>query len=184
MTPEKEVDENKDLSTMMTTLYGTVEYEAEVTGGGGGGGGSVFNHYDTEQVVHEGGVCIEVNSINFVDQSGEELISKYQKELNWTLKQLQMKGGSSGNKQNQDQEDDDDDYDDDCKSYAYQACASLEASNVEEWLEIISKIPQVCGIRQIISYKPSWPRNDNLDELLNNTMIGNEGTDCWVNIIV
>ena len=50
----------------------------------------------------------------------------------------------------------------------YQACASLEASNVEEWLEIISKIPQVCGIRQIISYKPSWPRNDNLGELLNN----------------
>ena len=129
MTPEKEEGGNKDLSTMMTTvsghdknssfppnfptLYGTVEYEAEVTGGGDGGGGdggggSVFNHYDTVQVVHEGGVCIEVNSINFVDQSGEELISKYQKELNWTLKQLQMKGGSSGNKQNQDQDQDDD----------------------------------------------------------------------------
>jgi predicted TIM-barrel fold metal-dependent hydrolase len=175
MTPEKE-EEGEDISTTTVSghdnssfppnfpnLYGKAEYEAEIIGGGGGGG--VSNYNDNVQVVHEGGVCIEVNSINFVDQSGEELISMYQKELNWTLKQFQTKGSSSSNKQNQDQDEDDGD----CKLYMYQACASLEASNVKEWLEILSKIPtQVCGIRQIINYKPSWPRNDNLGELLNN----------------
>ena len=119
-------DENILFSPNGSPLYGKVEYEAEIGA--------------SENVVHEGGVYIEANSVCFVDTAGEELLAKYQKELNWTLHVLGKH--------------------DESKSYMYQACAALEAPNSKEWLTMLSKIPEVCGIRQIINYKPSWPRND------------------------
>jgi len=127
-------DENILFSPNGSPLYGKVEYEAEIGA--------------SENVVHEGGVYIEANSVCFVDTAGEELLAKYQKELNWTLHVLGKH--------------------DESKSYMYQACAALEAPNSKEWLTMLSKIPEVCGIRQIINYKPSWPRNDRLGELLAN----------------
>lgn len=136
-----------------SNLYGRTEYEGDVVNGNSNACCSSSEDKPTTTVVHEGGICIEANSVCFVDRPGSELTPKYRQELDWTLDQLENNDSSK-------------------KTYRFIACASLESPGIDSWLaEITSKQLQqggdmLCGIRQILNYQPSWPRNDSLGELL------------------
>ena len=119
-------------------LYGKLEYEKE---------------YDSakKSFTHVGGVFIEANSVCFVDKPGSEIAHLYKKELKWVRETLGTSSSETGG-----------------SKYLYIASASLEDPNVGDYLKELADIPEVVGIRQIINFKPSWPRNDKLGELLEN----------------
>jgi predicted TIM-barrel fold metal-dependent hydrolase len=119
-------------------LYGKVEYEREYKSG-------------AESFEHVGGVFIEANSVCFVGKTGEEITHLYKAEMKWVQDTLCPPNSGA-----------------DKAKYLYVASASLEDPQVGEYLKEFASIPSVVGIRQIINFKPSWPRNDTLGELLDN----------------
>ena len=162
-----------------SNLYGRTEYEGEVVNGNSNDNATANaccwsgENKTTTTVVHEGGICIEADSVCFVDRPGSELTPKYRQELDWTLDQLENNNSNNTDHSQKQQES--------CnnnttsgpskKTYGFLACASLESPGIDSWLaEIASKRQQggvpLCGIRQILNYQPSWPRNDSLGELL------------------
>ena len=50
--------------------------------------------------------------------------------------------------------------------YQIVATGSLESPNWPSLFAQLQKIPNVCGIRQILNHEPSWPRNHRLGNLL------------------
>lgn len=95
---------------------------------------------------HSGGVLVEAVSVCHLGVVGDKFTSECLAETNWASKQLR----NSSN------------------SYVIVSSASLEDSNAGKSLAKLSENPLVKGIRQIINYEPSWPRNSELGDLLCN----------------
>eukprot|EP01060_Flectonema_neradi_P013287 TRINITY_DN20034_c0_g1_i1.p1 TRINITY_DN20034_c0_g1~~TRINITY_DN20034_c0_g1_i1.p1 ORF type:complete len:307 (+),score=51.33 TRINITY_DN20034_c0_g1_i1:52-972(+) len=90
---------------------------------------------------HSGGVFIEAMSVCFKDKNPEQLNECCKEEGKWVIEQL-----STSNKR-----------------YHVVLSACLEADNVEETLKDLKRLEtptvKVVGIRQILNFEPSWPRN-------------------------
>jgi predicted TIM-barrel fold metal-dependent hydrolase len=95
---------------------------------------------------HSGGAMVEAVSACHQGLFGEKFINECLAETNWASKQL---SNSS-------------------ISYAIVSSASLEDNNSSKTLAKLSKNRLVKGIRQILNYEPSWPRNSELGDLLRN----------------
>ena len=95
---------------------------------------------------HSGGVLVEAVSVCHLGVVGDKFTSECLAETNWATKQLRNTSNS----------------------YAIVSSASLEDSNSGKTLAKLSENPLVKGIRQIINYEPSWPRNSELGDLLCN----------------
>jgi len=96
---------------------------------------------------HTGGVFLEAMSVCFVDTKGEDMADKYLEEQKYAATQLR------GEEKRQ---------------YVLVVAASLEAPNAREVLQALAKDNGTVGIRQILNHEPSWPRNANLGNLLDN----------------
>eukprot|EP00944_MAST-04C_sp_MAST-4C-sp1_P000289 g289.t1 len=116
-------------------IYGSKEYESEF---------SVSE--DQCKIVHKGGVFIEALSVCYPDsmKAGPELDALYRKELTWAKKTLV--GDSK-------------------KVYVFVPSASLENANILEYIKELKETYLVRGIRQIVNFEPSWPRNKVLGNL-------------------
>lgn len=95
---------------------------------------------------HSGGVLVEAVSVCHPGLTGDKFTSACLAETNWAFKQLRNTSNS----------------------YAIVSSASLEDSNSGKTLARLSENRLVKGIRQIINYEPSWPRNSELGDLLSN----------------
>ena len=99
-------------------------------------------------VIHEGGIFLEAMSVCFPNTAaGAELVDLYRKELTWAKKTL---------------------IGDSKKKYLFIPSASLEDPNIIEYLTELKNTYLVRGIRQIVNYEPSWPRNEMLGNLFDN----------------
>jgi len=93
---------------------------------------------------HTGGAFIEATSCCFGATPGSEI--DYLMERDWVLNDLSHSS----------------------RVYVLVCGASLEAKDAADVLAKLSRSPIVRGIRQVVNYKPSWPRNDNTGNLLTN----------------
>jgi len=113
--------------------------------------GTTYNctHYEADMdsvkgFRHTGGAFVEATSCGFPDTTGE--LIDYVTEREWVGSELSKSS----------------------RVYVLVCGASLEASNANEVLTSHSRNPLVRGIRQVVNYKPSWPRNDKTGNLLTN----------------
>ena len=95
---------------------------------------------------HTGGAFVEAVSVCHVEKTGEEFASTCLTETQWVSSQLSHSG----------------------KNYVIVSSAPLEDSNIANILSHLAEDSKVRGIRQIINYQPSWPRNKKLGDLLGN----------------
>lgn len=93
-----------------------------------------------------GGTWLEAASVCHKHKSGPELTIDCLAEAHWASAQLSRRE----------------------KHYLLIPSAPLEDPAVEATLAELATDGRVRGIRQILNYKPSWPRNDRLGELLDN----------------
>ena len=93
-----------------------------------------------------GGVCVEAISVCHVGREGVEFSSACLSEAQWVLNQLIRSE----------------------RVYWMVASAPLENPNLLQILSALARSPAVCGVRQILNYEPSWPRNKRLGNLLDN----------------
>ena len=101
-------------------------------------------------IKHCGGVYVEAMSVCFPQMSGAELNAKCIEEAQWTVAELGRSSALASN-------------------YVCVFSAALEAPNVQQTLDAIAALPNARGIRQIVNFEPSWPRNGNLGgDLLQN----------------
>ena len=96
---------------------------------------------------HSGGVLVEAVSVCHPGISGEKFTSECLAETNWVSTQLRKASNR----------------------YVIVSSASLEDSNSGKTLAKLSENKLVKGIRQIVNYEPSWPRNSQLGDLLSNS---------------
>ena len=95
---------------------------------------------------HSGGAFVEAVSVCHVGVAGDKFASACLAETSWVSKQL----------------------DNSNKCYIIVSSAVLEDYNSGMILAQLAENPLVRGIRQIINYEPSWPRNEQLGDLLSN----------------
>jgi predicted TIM-barrel fold metal-dependent hydrolase len=95
---------------------------------------------------HSGGAFVEAVSVCHIGVTGDEFASACLAETSWVSKQL----SNSNN------------------CFIIISSASLEDVNAGKILTQLAENPLVRGIRQIINYEPSWPRNEQLGDLLSN----------------
>ena len=95
---------------------------------------------------HSGGAFVEAVSVCHVGVAGDKFASACLAETSWVSKQL----------------------DNSNKCYIIVSSAVLEDYNSGMILAQLAENPLVRGIRQIINYEPSWPRNEQLGDLLGN----------------
>lgn len=93
-----------------------------------------------------GGTFVEAVSVCHLQKTGDELATDCLAEAQWVAEQFQQSQ----------------------KKYALVASAPLEVPHVEEILLQLAANPHVCGVRQILNFEPSWPRNRKLGNLLEN----------------
>lgn len=91
-----------------------------------------------------GGVCVEAMSVCHVGHAGAEFSSACLAEARWVANQLSRSA----------------------RAYWMVASAPLENPDLGQILSALARSPAVCGVRQILNYKPSWPRNKRLGNLL------------------
>eukprot|EP00928_Gymnodinium_smaydae_P088612 TRINITY_DN72679_c0_g1_i1.p1 TRINITY_DN72679_c0_g1~~TRINITY_DN72679_c0_g1_i1.p1 ORF type:complete len:343 (+),score=57.13 TRINITY_DN72679_c0_g1_i1:76-1104(+) len=101
------------------------------------------------ELSHEGGVFLEALSVCHVGMSGPQYSAHCMEEAKFAKYSL----ASSGE-----------------VSYVLVPTCALEQSDAKEQLRELSKEPTMRGIRQILNYEPSWPRNGNLGDLLDNPL--------------
>eukprot|EP00949_MAST-11_sp_MAST-11-sp1_P004572 g4572.t1 len=94
------------------------------------------------QFRHVGGAFVEAMSVCFPSVAGSELQQSCIEEAKWVLTEL------PGPK------------------YVCVASAALEADNVAQVLEFFAQESRIVGVRQILNFEPSHPRNGNLGNLL------------------
>ncbi len=95
---------------------------------------------------HIGGAFVEAVSVCHTQLSGVPFSDACLAETSWVSSQL----GQSG------------------KEYVMVSSAPLEDPNIGHILGKLAEDAKVCGIRQILNNKPSWPRNERLGNLLDN----------------
>ena len=95
---------------------------------------------------HSGGAFIEAVSVCHIGVTGDEFASACLAETSWVSKQF----SNSNN------------------CYIIVSTAPLEDVNAGKILTQLAENPLFRGIRQIINYEPSWPRNNQLGNLLCN----------------
>ena len=95
---------------------------------------------------HNGGAFVEAVSVCHVGKTGDGFAAACLAETNWVSKQL----------------------DNSNKCYIIVSSASLEDNNAGKILAQWAENTLVRGIRQIMNYEPSWPRNEQLGDLLGN----------------
>ena len=93
---------------------------------------------------HIGGTFLETVSICHVHKTGPELSADCLAEASWASQQLR---GSD-------------------KQYVLVPSVPLEAPDVVTTLAELAKDGSVRGVRQILNFEPSWPRNDKSGDLL------------------
>ncbi len=93
-----------------------------------------------------GGVCVEAMSVCHVRHEGAEFSSACLAEARWVSNQLSRSP----------------------RAYWMVASAPLENPDLGQILSALARSPAVCGVRQILNYEPSWPRNKRLGNLLDN----------------
>ncbi len=103
-----------------------------------GAAGSEFEHI--------GGTFLESASVCHLDKSAPELTADCLAEAKWASQQLSQSD----------------------KKYVLIPTAPLEDPDVATTLSELAKDENVRGIRQILNFEPSWPRNSKLGDLLNN----------------
>lgn len=96
--------------------------------------------------VHKGGVFVEALSACHIGLSGFKFSEACIAETSWALGQLEQSK----------------------KQYMLVSSAPLEYPEIGSILSKLAENPTVRGIRQIINYNPSWPRNEKLGNLLEN----------------
>ena len=95
---------------------------------------------------HNGGAFVEAVSVCHVGATGDGFTSECLAETNWVSKQF-------------------------CNSnncYIIVSSAPLEDVDSGKILAQLAENPLVRGIRQILNHEPSWPRNEQLGDLLSN----------------
>ena len=97
-----------------------------------------------ERYSHTGGAFVEAVSVCHVEQSGQVFSDACLAESRWASSQLSQSD----------------------KHYVLVSSAPLEDPHIDAILSTLSEQPDVCGIRQIINFDPSWPRNGRLGNLL------------------
>lgn len=93
-----------------------------------------------------GGACVEATSVCHVEQDGEPFYSACVAEASWISRQLTQSS----------------------LDYLIVASAPLEDPELPQILNELTGHSKVRGIRQILNYEPSWPRNARLGDLLEN----------------
>ena len=93
---------------------------------------------------HSGGAFVEAVSVCHVGTTGDAFAAACLAEATWASAQLANSR----------------------KSNVIVASAPLEAPNAGALLTKLADDPLVRGVRQIVNYRPSWPRNDQLGDLL------------------
>jgi predicted TIM-barrel fold metal-dependent hydrolase len=93
-----------------------------------------------------GGVCVEAMSACHVKHEGAEFSSACLAEARWVSNQLSRSP----------------------RAYQMVASAPLENPDRGQILSALARSSAVCGVRQILNYEPSWPRNRRLGNLLDN----------------
>lgn len=105
-------------------------------------------HYEADMEVkgfkHTGGAFVEAISCCFPDKAASEM--DFLMERDWVWEHLSQSS----------------------RVYVMVCGASLEAPNVSEVLQQLSLNPHVRGIRQVLNFEPSWPRNSHTGNLLDN----------------
>jgi len=124
--------------------YNKASYEADVSPAGAGQG-----------LKHVGGVFIEASSVSFGDASMDEFTQHCFKEHDWADEALKDTSATAGAAKLG-------------LDYLLVPSLPLEAPGVQSSLKRLQQNPAVRGIREILNYKPSWPRNDKLGNLLKN----------------
>jgi predicted TIM-barrel fold metal-dependent hydrolase len=93
-----------------------------------------------------GGAFIEAVSVCHVDASGDEYAEYCIAETNWVSKQIALSA----------------------QDYQIVSTLALEDPKVTDLLTKLTHQPKVKGVRQILNYQPSWPRNAQLGNLFDN----------------
>jgi predicted TIM-barrel fold metal-dependent hydrolase len=96
---------------------------------------------------HVGGTFLEAASVCYVDTPGPEHQNNCLAEAEWVMADVAVKS---------------------TRTYAFCPSACLEDPDVAATLEKLAAMGPVRGIRQILNYEPSWPRNGKLGNLLDN----------------
>ena len=94
-----------------------------------------------------GGTFVEVMSAQHVGVEGEAFANACSTEADWVSRQL-----GAGR-----------------LPYVMVASAPLEHDGVSVLLQQLAADDRICGVRQILNYEPSWPRNSHLANLLEST---------------
>ncbi len=93
-----------------------------------------------------GGVFIEAVSVCHVELSGDDYVKYCLAETKWVSEQIALSSND----------------------YHIVSTLALEDPNFSKHLAKLAQNPRVIGIRQILNYQPSWPRNGRLGNLLDN----------------
>ena len=93
-----------------------------------------------------GGVFIEALSVCHVELSGDDYAKYCLAETKWVSEQIALSSND----------------------YHIVSTLALEDPNFSKHLAKLAQNPRVIGIRQILNYQPSWPRNGRLGNLLDN----------------
>ena len=99
-----------------------------------------------DRYIHMGGAFVEAVSVCHIEQSGSVFVEACFAESHWASEQLEQSE----------------------RNYVLVASAPLEDPDIESILSRLTADTNVCGIRQIINFEPSWPRNGRLGNLLEN----------------
>ena len=91
-----------------------------------------------------GGTFVEAVSVCHIEQDGPLFENACLAEANWVADQCSQSN----------------------LPYQIVATGPLESPEWPSLFAQLQKIPNVCGIRQILNHKPSWPRNNRLGNLL------------------
>jgi predicted TIM-barrel fold metal-dependent hydrolase len=118
--------------------YTVLRYESEFTVGG-----------FAPAFKHTGGAFVEAISACFPAESGEALNAKCAREAEWASLRLLCESTAARG-----------------KTYVVVGSCCLEAKNAKETLQRLIDTKGVVGIRQILNKDPSWPRNKDRPNLL------------------
>jgi len=99
-----------------------------------------------EGIEASGGVVVEAMSVCHVDEHDAAFASACLAEIDWVSSQLRRSP----------------------RDYKLVAPVALESPDAHRKLERIARRPEIRGVRQILNFEPSWPRNERLGNLLRN----------------
>ena len=103
-----------------------------------------YNYLDSN-ISLEGGICVEALSASYPKIINKEYNDYCDKEISWFTKQLENK-----------------------KNYYFISPIALESNYLENNINKLENIYNCVGVRQILNYNPSWPRNKYLGDLVVN----------------